>query len=629
MFHSRPARKVRAVRPRLEVLESRNLLSTYVVDRLTDTGAGSGLVGDLRYCMTQATDGDTITFGDGVTGTIQLTDALPFLTHNISIEGPGPDLLTVSGLGEGGPLYFPIFQVGATVAISGLTIANGADGDGYGGGIANWPGSLTLSDCTVTGNLGGGIGNIVGSLTVNHCTITDNENDDGDGGGILNLQGTATVDNSTIANNVALYPYDGGDLGYGGGVANEDRSSMTIANSTISGNTAFGQDGSFGGSAYGGGIWNGGLDIIHSGSDLVLTNCTVTGNVVAAGYHAYGGGGGIATGISDRPGYRPSTLTINNSTISGNTTEGSAGVGGILNYTSSALSVRNTILAGNYGGDLAGGLSTSSYNLIGGTPLLGPLQDNGGPTQTMALLAGSPALNAGDPTQLGVADQRGVVRSGGVNIGAYQASASALVVTGPATATAGTPFDVTMTAVDPFGQTAVGYTGTVTFSSADPYGATLPADYTFTLADGGVHPFAGGATLYTAGTPDVTATDTVTSSITGSAFVTVNPAAADHLLFLQQPTDTAAGQTISPVSVEVVDAFGNVETGDNSDTITLSLGTNPSGGTLSGTLTVAVVNGVATFGDLSIDLAGTGYTLHASIGGGLPDTDSNPFNVTM
>ena len=59
-----------------------------------------------------------------------------------------------------------------------------------------------------------------------------------------------------------------------------------------------------------------------------------------------------------------------------------------------------------------------------------------------------------------MADQRGVVRSGGVNIGAYQASASAFVFTAPATATAGVPFDLVVTVVDAFGQTAVGYTGT-------------------------------------------------------------------------------------------------------------------------------------------------------------------------
>jgi hypothetical protein len=220
------------------------------------------------------------------------------------------------------------------------------------------------------------------------------------------------------------------------------------------------------------------------------------------------------------------------------------------------------------------------------------------------------------------------VRSGGVNIGAYQASASALVVTAPATATAGTPFGVTVQAVDPYGQTAVGYTGTVTFTSADPYGATLPADYQFTLADGGVHTFAAGATLYTAGNWDVTATDTVTGSITGSATVAVNPAAPDHLLFLQQPTDTAAGQTIGPaVMVAVVDQFGNVVTNDNTDTVTLAIGNNPSAGTLSGTLTVTLVNGIATFSDLSIDLAGGGYTLHASATG-LTGADSGPFSIT-
>ena len=82
-------------------------------------------------------------------------------------------------------------------------------------------------------------------------------------------------------------------------------------------------------------------------------------------------------------------------------------------------------------GDGSGGtgLVTGNGNQVGTAaspidPLLGLLQDNGGPTFTMALLPGSPALNNGDPAQLGQADQRGVVRSGGVNIGAYQASAS-------------------------------------------------------------------------------------------------------------------------------------------------------------------------------------------------------------
>src|SRR5262245_7916995 len=97
MVPLRPAHRVRAYRPRFEVLEARHLLSTYVVDRLTHTGAGSDLAGDLRYCINHAADGDAITFG--VTGTINLAGALPHLTHSISIEGPGADLLTVSGPG--------------------------------------------------------------------------------------------------------------------------------------------------------------------------------------------------------------------------------------------------------------------------------------------------------------------------------------------------------------------------------------------------------------------------------------------------------------------------------------------------------------------------------------------------
>jgi hypothetical protein len=113
-----------------------------------------------------------------------------------------------------------------------------------------------------------------------------------------------------------------------------------------------------------------------------------------------------------------------------------------------------------------------------------------------------------------VADQRGVVRSGGVNIGAYQASASAFVLTAPDTATAGVPFDLVVTAVDAFGQTAVGYTGAVTFSTTDTSpGVVLPADYTFTAADAGTHTFS--VTFHKPGQQSLTVTDTMDASIFG------------------------------------------------------------------------------------------------------------------
>src|SRR5262249_24430050 len=174
-----------------------------------------------------------------------------------------------------------------------------------------------------------------------------------------------------------------------------------------------------------------------------------------------------------------------------------------------------------------GDMGSQGYNLLGnpqdaagwiGTdllhvnPALGVLQDNGRPTPTMALLARSPALNAGDPSQANTPDQRGVVRSGGVNIGASQSSASALVLTAPDVVLAGQPFAVTVAAVDVFGQAAAGYSGTVTFSTTDQDKAVvLPADYTFTADDGGVHTFTdtgrGEITLVTPGDQTLAVSD--------------------------------------------------------------------------------------------------------------------------
>jgi hypothetical protein len=220
------------------------------------------------------------------------------------------------------------------------------------------------------------------------------------------------------------------------------------------------------------------------------------------------------------------------------------------------VTLSNTIVAGNTSGanpsDIFGNVNADSlYNLIGtggsgglidgvnhnqvgvANPGLGTLGDHGGPTQTMALLPRSPALNAGDPAQLGVPDQRGVVRSGGVNIGAYQASATAFLVTAPDIVQPGVPFDVTVTAVDPFSQVAVGYTGTVTFSTTDKNpGVVLPADYSFVPGDGGMHRFTdtglGEITLVTPGEQMLTVMDTADSTITGSADLTVSAGGAPH-----------------------------------------------------------------------------------------------------
>jgi hypothetical protein len=133
-----------------------------------------------------------------------------------------------------------------------------------------------------------------------------------------------------------------------------------------------------------------------------------------------------------------------------------------------------------------------------------------------------------------------------------------LITPSVSTSVAGTPFDVTVTVLDAYNNTVTGYTGTVAFSSADPYGADLPAAYTFTAADGGTHTFASSATLYTVGSWDITATDTGNSGLNGTTSVLVTPAAASHFLILA-PSSAVAGSPFD-ITIEAVDPYGNVDT---------------------------------------------------------------------
>jgi hypothetical protein len=181
----------------------------------------------------------------------------------------------------------------------------------------------------------------------------------------------------------------------------------------------------------------------------------------------------------------------------------------------------------------------------------------------------------------------------------------------------------TVTAKNADGTTATGYTGTVQLTSSDPQ-AVLPANYTFTAADHGMHTFS--ATLKTAGTQSVTATDVVTFGLGGSETgITVNPAATSQLVFGQQPSTTTAGQAITPaVTVDVEDPYGNVVTSDSSTvTLTLSSGTFEGG---SATASATTSGGVATFSTLKIDTAGS-YTLRATAGS-LASASSGSFIVT-
>jgi hypothetical protein len=122
---------------------------------------------------------------------------------------------------------------------------------------------------------------------------------------------------------------------------------------------------------------------------------------------------------------------------------------------------------------------------------------------------------------------------------------------------AGTPFDVTLAVQDAYGNIVTGYTGTVTFSSHDPYGAALPADYTFQPTDMGQATFSGVTTLYTAGVRDLTVVDTADTTLTGGAAVAVTPAPADH--FQIHAHGRVSANTPFGVTVTALDPYGNID----------------------------------------------------------------------
>jgi hypothetical protein len=213
----------------------------------------------------------------------------------------------------------------------------------------------------------------------------------------------------------------------------------------------------------------------------------------------------------------------------------------------------------------------------------------------------------------------------------FPAAASQLIYTRqPSTAKAGERFDpaVTVTALDQFANVATGFTGDVTVAiGTNPGGGTL-AGATTRTAVAGVATFGGtvGLSIDKAGTGyTLVATADGLTSVTSVAF-NITPAAPAQLAFTVQPSNTAPGATITPaVEVTARDAQGNTATGFNGS-ITVAIANNPGGGTLAGTKTRNAVAGVATFNNLSINAAGTGYTLQATSANKTPAT-SNAFKI--
>jgi hypothetical protein len=329
------------------------------------------------------------------------------LTISISLKMIGADASTTIIDGGGNGTVVTISKGTATV-LSQLTIRNGS---GQGGGISN-SGKLKINNSTVSENVG------TACIPGYGCFS-------GLGGGIYSI-GTLTINNSTVSGNQA----NGGCIlgrgcsgGFGGGIYS---SSLTINESTISGNGVQSPCDPEGCSAGGGGG-------IYSTGTLKINNSTVSGNTALGKGQLFlkPHGGGIAIG---------GTATISNSTISGNSATRGGGISG-------SASLQNTIVANSSsGGNCAGTMTSNGYNLSSDNtcnfnstgdlnntdPTLGPLQNNGGPTQTMALPSGSPAIDAGNPNgckdsngNLLKTDQRGKPRpdkedAGGCDMGAYE-----------------------------------------------------------------------------------------------------------------------------------------------------------------------------------------------------------------
>ena len=391
------------------------------------------------------------------------------IDKSITINGFQLFPLPVRRSTAGGTPAFRIFHVtpGHTVVIQGLTISNGFATGGapgvWGGGIYNDGSTLAIANCVISGNSTGSPGSGAGifnnannsghaDLTISNSTVSGNSaaslNNNSSGGGIHN-NGAGQLHHATVVLNETTI--SGNSAGSGAGIYNNGffagNASLIVNNSTISGNAADG----------GGGISN--VGSFQSGNaSLTVSNSTISGNSARIGGAILNSGeGGSAT------------LEIAHSTISDNSaveqggglyngaarpavsrTGGAAAArsgGGIYPSGSggSAAVLRNTILktgisgeniynnlgtvssAGyNLSNDNGGGFLTATGDQLNTNPMLGPLQDNGGPTFTHELLIGSPAINAGDPnfTPPPVYDQRGPgydrVVNGRIDIGSFE-----------------------------------------------------------------------------------------------------------------------------------------------------------------------------------------------------------------
>ena len=514
---------------------------------LGGTGAGNGdFTAGETYNVDKTTSGITVSkLGDTNDGVCDTDCSL-----REAIAGAAPSDIITFGAGlSGGSIHLASFlTLSRNVTLDGSTLAIpiAISGDTDNNGTADvW---VLMVNAGVTASL-------------NSLTITKGKSAGfGISGGVTN-NGQLTVTNSTFSNNSAAF-------GAGAGIYNNgDHSALSVVNSTFSGNSA----------GSGGAIYN-------NYGTATITNSTFSGNSATTS------GGGI---------YNHGVLTVTNSTFSGNSAATSGGAianGGRLNYT-------NTILANSTsGGDCinASTLGTNTKNLVedgscsaslSGDPNLGPLANNGGSTQTMALLNASPAIDAGDNTTCANApvnnlDQRGVSRPQGqgaqCDIGAYEKYVDPVMpaVDTFTTISYSTSLDIQITAFtasDDMGVTgylittlaAAPLAGDAAWSGTAPTMYTVGAYGNYNLypwakdAAGNVSPIFDSPRSVTVSTETATPTRTVTPTSTRTP--TITPTTT----LIPMPTATATATT-SPNGMNLAlnkpaTASGNCGNGDSLD----------------------------------------------------------------
>ena len=494
----------------------------------TNAGGGGGVyVNGADLVVTNSTiDGNSATLTGSASGSSggggiysnggAMTIGGSDISHNTM------DQASSSGDNGGGGIYANGGAVeldASTVLDNSSHITSDTGGDNGGGGVHSESGGVTLSSSKVNGNSftlgsstggdngGGGIfadGDqvtvVFSSIDGNALTLQSDTGGDDDGAGLASQGGDIGVAFSSISNNTGNITDSGGDDG-GGAILDEGGSNVYLT-STLSGNSM---------TISGGGVDNGG-GAIYSFGDSLISNLTIAGN------HTNAPGGALLNRGQAR--FKDTIVAGNVATPAGNC----AGTGTFVSAGFNLESANSCVF--NATGDL-----------VNTDPLLGPVQNNGGPTPTQALPAGSPAVDAGDCTDLAgqplTIDQRGVARpqptGGKCDIGAYELAPSS-------------PPPPSAPAAVPGALAATSSTGASFSGSVNPQGQATTVFFQYGI-DSRFRPGGGTAVIYDQSTtPQTLPADSAAHAVTASASGLV-PNALYHVRLV---ATNATGTTLGP-----------------------------------------------------------------------------------